>query len=223
MENKRKIPPKVKALMRDPQLSAATDSMLQNGVSYKKIREYLDSKGFSISVSYLTKYKQLQTMLQAEENNLEKFLNGATIADMVKNAENKALLTAKGKLKRDMDYIDIVIQEGARQLKERLKSGDVEISIRDVFDAIKLKESISDGAYDGYTDYGIEHMQRMSEEKYMMLIRSLFMRLPEIDRAEALRDLENLEEAFYRETDYYEEYLRSLGKSDKEIGEKLNG
>lgn len=221
MTNK-KIPPKVKDLLRNKELSKAVDEMIEQKVSMVNISKYLKSKGFEISPGYVSVYKKARNQVAAEQKHINAALENSSVIDVIKNAESKIDLTARGKIKRDLDYIDIVIQEGAKQLMERLSSGDQPIAIKDVFDAIKLKESITDGGYDGMTEYGIEHMQRMTEEKYKLLIKAMFNRIPEVDRQEALEELQRVEESFYKETDYYEEYLRSIGKSDMEIGEALH-
>lgn len=221
MTNK-KIPPKIKELMRNQTLCDMTDSMIESKVPMANISKALEDKGFKISAAYVSKYKQLRNQVAAEQKHINAALENSSVIDVIKNAESKIDLTARGKIKRDLDYIDIVIQEGAKQLMERLSSGDQPIAIKDVFDAIKLKESITDGGYDGMTEYGIEHMQRMTEEKYKLLIKAMFNRIPEVDRQDALEELQRVEESFYKETDYYEEYLRSIGKSDMEIGEALH-
>lgn len=221
MTNK-KIPPKVKDLLRNKELSKAVDEMIEQKVSMVNISKYLKNKGFIISPGYVSVYKKARNQVAAEQKHINAALENSSVIDVIKNAESKIDLTARGKIKRDLDYIDIVIQEGAKQLMERLSSGDQPIAIKDVFDAIKLKESITDGGYDGMTEYGIEHMQRMTEEKYKLLIKAMFNRIPEVDRQAALEELQRVEESFYKETDYYEDYLRSIGKSDIEIGEALH-
>lgn len=220
MTNK-KIPPKVKDLMRNKALCDMTDSMIDNKVPYENISKALEEKGFKISSAYISRYKQLRNQVAAEQKHINEALENSSVIDVIKNAENKINLTTRGKIKRDLDYIDIVIQEGAKQLKDRLASGEQEISVKDVFDAIKLKEAITEGSYGGMTEYGIEHLQRMTEEKYKLLIKAMFSRIPEVDRQEALEELKRVEESFYKETDYYEDYLRSIGKSDIEIGEAI--
>lgn len=220
MTNK-KIPPKVKDLMRNRELVTAVDEMIEQKVSMANISKYLKTKGFEISPGYISLYKKLRNQVAAEQKHINEALENNNVIDVIKNAENKINLTSRGKIKRDLDYIDIVIQEGAKQLKDRLASGEQEISVKDVFDAIKLKEAITEGSYGGMTEYGIEHLQRMTEEKYKLLIKAMFSRIPEVDRKDALEELKRLEESFYKETDYYEDYLRSIGKSDIEIGEAI--
>lgn len=220
MTNK-KIPPKVRDLMRNKTLCNMTDSMIDNKVPYENISKALEEKGFKISSAYISRYKQLRNQVAAEQKHINEALENSSVIDVIKNAESKINLTARGKIKRDLDYIDIVIQEGAKQLKDRLASGEQEISVKDVFDAIKLKEAITEGSYGGMTEYGIEHLQRMTEEKYKLLIKAMFSRIPEVDRKDALEELKRVEESFYKETDYYEDYLRSIGKSDIEIGEAI--
>lgn len=220
MTNK-KIPPKVKDLMRNKDLVSAVDEMIEQKVSMANISKYLKTKGFEISPGYVSLYKKVRNQVAAEQRHINEALENNSVIDVIKNAENKINLTARGKIKRDLDYIDIVIQEGAKQLKDRLASGEQEISVKDVFDAIKLKEAITEGSYGGMTEYGIEHLQRMTEEKYKLLIKAMFSRIPEVDRKEALEELKRVEESFYKETDYYEDYLRSIGKSDIEIGEAI--
>ena len=197
MTNK-KIPPKVKDLMRNKALCDMTDSMIDNKVPYENISKALEEKGFKISSAYISRYKQLRNQVAAEQKHINEALENNSVIDVIKNAENKINLTTRGKIKREQ-----------------------EISVKDVFDAIKLKEAITEGSYGGMTEYGIEHLQRMTEEKYKLLIKAMFSRIPEVDRKEALEELKRVEESFYKETDYYEDYLRSIGKSDIEIGEAI--
>lgn len=215
------LPPKVKELIESP-CSEIVDKMLDAEISYKKIQEYLKGEGITISLPYLGTYKKYRNSINVEEQNVEKFIGKTTVAKVVLDNKNKKPLTAKEKLKSDLEFIDLVIQTGAEILRKQIKDKEAEVTIGDVFEAIKLKDKLTDGAMAGLTEYGIEHLQNMTEEKYMKLIKVLYNKLPEADKKIALEEMEKAEHDFFKNTDYYEEYLRGQGLSEKEIRDKLN-
>lgn len=221
IDSKKKIPPKIKELMRSPYIDNV-NKMLDTKVSQLKIKEYLESEGFKISKAYIGMYKNIRNTLETENNNIDKFIDRAPIAEMIENQEKELAPGSKtNKLKNDLEFLDFVIQSGADQLKTLIAENDYLITIDNVFDAIKLKDKLTDGALKGFTDFGIKNLQQITENKYMELLKSMFKHIPEENQSEVLKELEGVEEDFYKQTDYYEDYLRSIGLSEKEIQKKL--
>lgn len=198
------------------------NKMIDIRTSLAKIKEYLDKQGFIISTQYLSKYRKIRKSLSAEENNLEDFINKAPVAKLIEDQEKEIQEGSQAnKLKSDLEFLDMVIQSGSDQLKTLIKENDYLITIDNVFDAIKLKDKITDGALAGLTQFGIKNLQEITEKKYMQLLQSMFKYVPDDEKQKVLAELEVVEEDYYKETDYYEDYLRNIGKTEKEIQKKL--
>ena len=196
--------------------------MIDVKMSLDSIKKYLDEQGFKISRAYIGKYRQLRKSLSAEENNLEDFINKAPVKKLIEDQEKEIQEGSQvNKLKSDLEFLDMVIQSGSDQLKTLIKENDYLITIDNVFDAIKLKDKITDGALAGLTQFGIKNLQEITEKKYMQLLQSMFKHVPDSEKQKVLSELEEVEEEYYKGTDYYEDYLRNIGKTEKEIQKKL--
>lgn len=196
--------------------------MIDVMASIQSIKDYLDSQGFNISWSYLSKYRKLRQAYSAEENNLEDFINRAPVAKLIEDQEKEIQSGSQvNKLKSDIEFLDMVIQSGSDQLKTLIKENDYLITIENVFKAIELKDKLTDGALAGLTQFGIKNLQEITEQKYMQLLQSMFKHVPDSEKQKVLSELEEVEEDYYKGTDYYEDYLRNIGKTEKEIQKKL--
>lgn len=196
--------------------------MIDIGASIQSIKDYLDKQGFNISWSYLSKYRKIRQAYSAEENNLEDFIKKAPVKKLIEDQEKEIQSGSQvNKLKSDIEFLDMVIQSGSDQLKTLIKENDYLITIDNVFDAIKLKDKITDGALAGLTQFGIKNLQEITEKKYMQLLQSIFKHVPDSEKQKVLSELEEVEEDYYKGTDYYEDYLRNIGKTEKEIQKKL--
>lgn len=196
--------------------------MIDIRASIQSIKDYLDKQGFNISWSYLSKYRKIRQAYSAEENNLEDFIKKSPVKKLIEDQEKEIQSGSQvNKLKSDLEFLDMVIQSGSDQLKTLIKENDYLITIDNVFDAIKLKDKITDGALAGLTQFGIKNLQEITEKKYMQLLQSMFKHVPDSEKQKVLSELEEVEEDYYKGTDYYEDYLRNIGKSEKEIQKKL--
>lgn len=196
--------------------------MIDIRASIQSIKAYLDEQGFKISSTYLGRYRKIRKSYSAEENNLEDFINKAPVKKLIEDQEREIQEGSQvNKLKSDLEFLDMVIQSGSDQLKTLIKENDYLITIDNVFDAIKLKDKITDGALAGLTQFGIKNLQEITEKKYMQLLQSMFQHVPDSEKQKVLSELEEVEEEYYKGTDYYEDYLRNIGKTEKEIQKKL--
>lgn len=198
------------------------DRLIDLNSTIKDIKAYLDKQGFNISISYLSKYRKIRQAYSAEENNLEDFINKAPVKKLIEDQEREIQSGSQvNKLKSDLEFLDMVIQSGSDQLKTLIKENDYLITIDNVFKAIELKDKLTDGALAGLTQFGIKNLQEITEKKYMQLLQSMFKYVPDNEKQKVLAELETVEEDYYKETDYYEDYLRNTGKTEKEIQKKL--
>lgn len=218
IKKKDDIPPKIKKLMKSRYIDTV-NKMIDNKMSLREIKKYLDSKNYVLSINYISKYRSYRKKLGVEKVNLDKFLNDATISKIVVEPAKKTD-EKDDRLKNDLEFLDMVIQTGAKGLRTQIEKNDSIITIDNVFDAIKIKDQITDSALGGMTGYGIENLTRMTEEKYMTLIRHMFDYIDQDKKDKLLKELDLVEEDFYRNTDYYKDFLRSKGLSEKQIEDK---
>lgn len=196
--------------------------MIDIRISLSEIKKYLDEQGFNISLTYLGRYRRIRKSYSAEENNLEDFINKAPVKKLIEDQEREIQSGSQtNKLKSDLEFLDMVIQSGSDQLKTLIKDNGYLITIDNVFKAIELKDKLTDGALAGLTQFGIKNLQEITEKKYMQLLQSMFKYVPDSEKQKVLSELEEVEEEYYKGTDYYEDYLRNTGKTEKEIQKKL--
>ena len=94
-------------------------------------------------VAYIGKFKEYISQENVEDKYLLEFLDKNRLSDRVFRSP-KDRITKEDKLKSDLDFIDDVIQEGAKRFKDDMQN--VDITLYDVFQAITLKDKITGGA-----------------------------------------------------------------------------
>ena len=196
--------------------------MIDIRISLSEIKKYLDEQGFNISLTYLGRYRRIRKSYSVEENSLDDFIKKAPVKKLIEDQEKEIKSGSQtNKLKSDLEFLDMVIQSGSDQLKTLIKENGYLITIDNVFKAIELKDKLTDGALAGLTQFGIKNLQEITEKKYMQLLQSMFKYVPDSEKQKVLSKLEEVEEEYYKGTDYYEDYLRNTGKTEKEIQKKL--
>lgn len=219
---KRKLPEKLEKLSKEKWIEKLHEKILA-GEPLTALHLFVKSKKFEISQSYLNRYRQYYLSKEREKDKISDFLDGGNVGDFINKDEP---ITYKDKIKSNLEYIDNIIQEGDRQFKKLQKKMEEDESIllppNVVFEAIKLKNQLTGGSDYNLTDYGIEYLQKITEEKYKELMRVMFSYIPEDKKDELIIKLNYKEEEFYSKTDYYEDYLISKGYTDAEIRVKLN-
>lgn len=214
---KKDLPPKVQEMMDLPYIDDIV-KMIKSGKTLREIRVHLLQKGFKISAAYIGKFKEYISQENVEDKYLLEFLDKNRLSDRVFRSP-KDRITKEDKLKSDLDFIDDVIQEGAKRFKEDMQS--VDITLYDVFQAITLKDKITGGASYGLTNYGVKYLAQLTEEKYYRIISILMEYIPVDKKEEVINLVEATEEDFYSKTEYYEEYLQARGYSREQIIRKL--
>lgn len=214
---KKDLPPKVQEMMDLPYIDDIA-KMIKSGKTLREIRVHLLQKGFKISAAYIGKFKEYISQENVEDKYLLEFLDKNRLSDRVFRSP-KDRITKEDKLKSDLDFIDDVIQEGAKRFKDDMQN--VDITLYDVFQAITLKDKITGGASYGLTNYGVKYLAQLTEEKYYRIISILMEYIPEDKKEEVIDLVEATEEDFYSKTEYYEEYLQARGYSREQIIRKL--
>lgn len=214
---KKDLPPKVQEMMDLPYIDDIA-KMIKSGKTLREIRIHLLNKGFKISAAYIGKFKEYISQENVEDKYLLEFLDKNRLSDRVFRSP-KDRITKEDKLKSDLDFIDDVIQEGAKRFKDDMQN--VDITLYDVFQAITLKDKITGGASYGLTNYGVKYLAQLTEEKYYRIISILMEYIPVDKKEEVINLVEATEEDFYSKTEYYEEYLQARGYSREQIIRKL--
>ena len=214
---KKDLPPKVQEMMDLPYIDDIV-KMIKSGKTLREIRIHLLNKGFKISAAYIGKFKEYISQENVEDKYLLEFLDKNRLSDRVFRSP-KDRITKEYKLKSDLDFIDDVIQEGAKRFKDDMQN--VDITLYDVFQAITLKDKITGGASYGLTNYGVKYLAQLTEEKYYRIISILMEYIPVDKKEEVINLVEATEEDFYSKTEYYEEYLQARGYSREQIIRKL--
>lgn len=212
--NYQDLPPKIKKLIKEPYIQDINDQIMKN-TSLRTLQDYCKVRGLTISTNYLSKYRKYLLQSEASETFTRQHLEKTKLGNYAfKNPQ----LTKEDKLKSDLDIIDHVIQTGAKQFKE---DPERQVNIDEVFKAIDLKNKITGGSNYNLTNYGIKHLTELTEAKYTMAIQILLSYVPKDKQKEAIKEMEKAEEHFYSQTEYYEDFLKAKGYTEKEIRVKL--
>jgi hypothetical protein len=191
------------------------DNMLDAGESPKKVHTWIVGQGFSISHPLVYEYAKLRKQAIADGINVRKMIVPAIKRVPVLNGENKIKLNngfspferRQNLAISELEIMDKIIQAGYQTVLEKITEN--KISISTMMDAIRFKNTLTEGTHNNLTDYGIEYLKRLEQGKYQVIMEVLINFIPEDSREKALEAIEKAEDEYYKGTDFYEEYLKS--------------
>lgn len=191
------------------------NSMLLNGVSPKQVSDWCNDKGFSISHPKLYEYKDLLQTAVTRHVTVERMLGIGVPKRSPIILQALSLESAKHMVKNEMEVLDFIIQKGMCSLLST-----PEIKVEHALKAIDLKNKLTEGKHEGFTQYGLDQLRELETAKFDALVAVV---LKYIDPSH----IPELEEAIATaEHEFYEnrapEYLEQYEQDTQEQLEKLN-
>ena len=211
-----KISPKLQELCRWEHIDEV-NRRLDQGDTPNSVWQFVKANGLHISRPLIYDYAKMRKKALVDGLNIEHMIGSVT--KPVIDKDDPATKSSTQKLKSEIDALDMIIQGGFNTLKAW---ADRPIAPKTMMDAIKLKSELTDGNHGFLTNYGIEQLKVIEQNKYQLLMEHLISYIPEDKKQEAIDKLETIEDEYYQTTDYYEEYLRSRGDlSENQIAKRL--
>lgn len=189
---------------------------LDQGDTPNSVCDFINQNGFKISRPLIYQYAKMRKKAIVDGLNIEHMIGIASKPLIDKN--NPSTQSAAVKLKSEIDALDLLIQGGYRTLQEW---DDRPIAPKTMMDAIKLKNELTDGNHGFLTNYGMEQLRAIEQNKYQIIIDHLVSYIPEEQKQEAVDKIEQIEDEYYQGTDYYEEYLKAKGLTPEEIEQRM--
>lgn len=211
-----KMSPKLAALCRWKHIDEV-NNRLDQGDTPNSVATFINKNGFKISVPLVYEYAKLRKKALVDGINIEHMV-GVASKPLVDRSD-PATKSASEKLKSEIDALDKIIQGGYNTL---LEWADKPISPKTMMDAIKLKNELTNGNHGFLTNYGMEQLREIEQNKYQLLMEHLISYISEERKQEAIDKLAILEDEYYQATPYYEEYLKARGDmTELQIQERL--
>lgn len=192
------------------------NNRLDQGDSPNSVCTFINKNGFKISTPLIYEYAKLRKKALVDGLNIEHMIGIAGKPLIDKDDPNTK--TSMQKLKSEIDALDLIIQGGYHTLQEW---ADRPIAPKTMMDAIKLKNELTDGNHGFLTNYGMEQLRAIEQNKYELIMNHLISYIPEDKREEAVAAIEQIEDEYYQGTEYYEEYLRAKELPESEIQRRL--
>ena len=183
------------------------EGMLKQSVPRNKIVKWLRSQEFEISEHSIGKLVIAYKNSIRDKVSVQSFivptsiLTEDDIKDFLKNKET--VVVEYKKIKNDREVLDRIIQKGFNHI-ENMK--DEEITIPIMFQTIELKERLLSNHN---TIYGEEVYQELELGKYAVIITELLKFVPEKEKELVIQRLKDVEEQYYKDKGFYEEYKQS--------------
>lgn len=216
IDNKLVLSPKLMSLCKWKKIDEV-NAKLDSGESPNQVFKFINKNNFTISCPLVYEYAKIRKKCLVDGINLEHMVGIATrnLMDTSKPDTRSSIQ----KLKSEIDALDLLIQGGYNTLQEW---SDRPVSPKNMMDAIKLKNALTDGNHGFLTNYGMEELRAMETEKYDLIIKHLLSYIPQDKQKEAIDKIDVIEDSYYQSTQYYEEYLRSRGDlTEEEIQNKV--
>lgn len=211
-----KLSPKLIALCEWEKISEV-NARLDNKESPNQVYQFIKKSGFAISLPLVYEYAKTRKKAQVQGISME-YLITVNSQNRILDKTDPATITATNKLRSELDALDKVIQSGYDTLT---KYADQPIAPRIMMEAIKLKYVLTDGNNGFLTNYGLEELKQIEQEKFKLIIEHLLNYIPENKRKEALDKIDSIEEEYYKKTAYYKEYLKAKGLKEDEITARM--
>ena len=192
------------------------NNRLDQGDTPNSVCTFINKNGFKISTPLIYEYAKLRKKALVDSLNIEHMIGIAGKPLVDTNDPNTK--SSMQKLKSEIDALDCLIQAGFRTLQEWK---DRPIAPKTMMDAIKLKNELTDGNHGFLTNYGMEQLRAIEQNKYELIMNHLISYIPEDKRGEAVSAIEQIEDEYYQGTEYYEEYLRAKELPESEIQRRL--
>lgn len=189
--------------------------LLDSGETPNAVAKWIRKNGFQISNPLVYEFCKIRDAAVLNGISMEKIF-GVNTQTTIKQGDK--FNAKKTKLKNELDALDRIIEMGYNSL-DNWK--DKPLPISTLMTAIKLKNDLTDGYFMGYTDYGIQQLTLMEKQKYEILIDVLMKYIPDELREQAMAEVATTEDEYYKKSEFYEDYLRASGLSEKEIAIKL--
>lgn len=188
------------------------NSMLDDGISPAKVCEWINKNGFSISVPLIYDYNKMRKQAIIEGIQVTKIINPIQRIPVINSKEKQTehYQDNRNKLKNELDALDHLIQKGYETL---VAYEDRPVSPKLMMEAISLKNNITKGNHMNLTDYGIEYLKELEQKKFQVVLETLLQFVPEDERNQAIEAIEQAEDEFYKDTEYYDEYLKAKGET----------
>lgn len=193
------------------------NNRLDAGETPNSVCDFINQNGFKISRPLIYDYAKMRKKALVDGLNINHMI-GIASKSLI-DTDDPATKSTQEKLKSEIDALDLIIQGGFNTLKEW---ADRPIAPKTMMDAIKLKNELTDGNHGFLTNYGMEQLRAIEQNKYDLIIQHLISYIPEELREEAIDKIDEIEDEYYQTTDYYEEYLRAKGTlSENDIQKRL--
>lgn len=196
--------------------------MMDRGDSPTLIYRFINKHGFTCSPNTVSDYMTIRRRALVSGISMERLIAMSSRKPIVldKDAMNMlSLSTETTTLKNDLDALELVIQKGY----DYLRTSDDPVDPKLMMAAIKLKHDMTGGMTGGYSQHGIAELALIERNKSNMLMQHMLKYIPAELHSQLIEELQQLEEQYYMNTPYYEQYLRSrTDLTEAQIQSKLS-
>lgn len=213
-----KMSPKIAQLLKFKHIQEV-NNRLDAGESPNSITAFINKNGFKISVPLVYAYAKLRKKAMLNNVTME-HLVGTVEKPRVIDKDDSQTQTTINKLRSDINALDKIIQGGYQSITDWIEQGKP-ISPQTLMSAIKLKNELVGDTTGFLTNAGLEELRMVEQKKYEILMNHLISYIPEDKRDEAIEQLSYLEDEYYQNTEFYEEYVSSLDIPEEEKKHKI--
>lgn len=193
------------------------NNRLDAGDTPNSVCDFINANGFKISRPLIYDYARMRKKALVDGLNINHMIGIAS--QPIIDKDDPATKSSSQRLKSEIDALDKVIQGGYNTL---LEWNDRPIAPKTMMEAIKLKNELTGGNHGFLTNYGMEQLRAIEQNKYQLLMQHLISYIPEDKQQEAIDKMDTIEDEYYQTTDYYEEYIKALDAPEEEKKRRLD-
>lgn len=221
----RKAKPKLKLSPKLIELSnwkniEVVNNMLDAGESPNNVCKFINQNGFKISAPMVYEYAKIRKQAIVSHISMDHILGvAAEKAKGIEIEKTESFNSKQRQLKSEIDMLDEIINKGYQDWREIFMNKPVTMSM--TMNAIKMKNDLTNSSHGFLTNYGMEQLRELEKQKYEVLIDLIMSYVPEELREQVAQEVDAAEDEYYRNTEYYEEYLKAKGLTEEEINQRV--
>lgn len=221
----RKAKPKLKLSPKLIELSnwkniEVVNNMLDAGESPNNVCKFINQNGFKISAPMVYEYAKIRKQAIVSHISMDHILGvAAEKAKGIKIEKTESFNSKQKQLKSEIDMLDEIINKGYQDWREIFMNKPVTMAM--TMNAIKMKNDLTNSSHGFLTNYGMEQLRELEKQKYEVLIDLIMSYVPEELREQVAQEVDAAEDEYYRNTEYYEEYLKARGYTEEEINQRI--
>lgn len=190
------------------------NEMIMSDISPKRVAEWCNENGFSISHPKMYEYKEILQSAVTKSITVERILGIGVPKRIPIVLQALGIQGVSKMVKNELEVLDTIIHLAMSAL-----NSNPTVKIETALKAIEIKNKITEGKHAGLTGYGLDQLRELEQAKFNAIVKVVLEYLPAERHEELEVAIAAAERDFYhsRAPELVEEYERATEEQLEEL------